>query len=350
MKIPRVSFCVPALIMAAFAPLPRALADSAEIENMLTTRPWTITMSKGWTIERTFNHDGTYSTPGRPDQTGHWKITGNTLVQTYPDGRMDILVLPLNAAGTVGVAKDGETMKAAMDLNAPNTPFNAAPPPEAALSEADKATATNMLVSGPWKVTGVGGWTADRIFARDGTFTGGAQGHWKFSKNAILLVFNDGHVDLMFPPLNAKATPGAAENGEPVTYALVAGTPAAAPSAPTPPPAAGTNPFLLGSLAGPVSEEDRQASIALLISAPWKNSRDAGGFSTIRIFSRDGKFTTPSNAGETGRWKIAGNSIVLQFPNGHKDTITLPIKATGSTPGTNDHGEPTTWTLVGAGQ
>jgi hypothetical protein len=239
-------------------------------------------------------------------------------------------------------------MKAALDLSAPNTPFNATPPPEMALSETEKAAATNLLLAGPWKVTGVGGWTAERIFARDGTFRGGAPGHWKFSKNAILLVFEDGHVDLMFPPLNAKTTPGAAENGEPVTYALESAAPGVA-SAPTPPPAPGSNPFLAAAPAAPLTEEDRQASIALLVSGPWRNSRDGGGFSTIRIFSRNGKFTTPSSAGETGHWKITGNLIVLLFPDGHKDSITLPIKATGGTPGTNDHGKPTTWTLVGAG-
>src|SRR5580692_3505236 len=114
MKISRISFHAMILAMAitSLSPLPSARADSAETENLLTSKPWTITMEKGWPIERTFNRDGTYSTPGRPDQTGHWKITGNTLVQTYPDGRKDILVLPLAPAGTTGVAKDGETMKA----------------------------------------------------------------------------------------------------------------------------------------------------------------------------------------------------------------------------------------------
>jgi len=350
MKNIRVSFRLLTLIAAAaaLAHLAHAQADNAGTEDQLTSKPWKITMEKGWTIERTFNRDGTCYTPGRPDETGHWKITGNNLIQTYPDGRKDILVLPLNAAGTVGVAKDGEAMKAVLDASAPNTPFNATPPPETTLSDTDKAAATAMLLAGPWKVTGVGGWTADRIFARDGTFRGGAPGHWKFSKNAILLVFEDGHVDLMFPPLTAKATPGAAENGEPVTYDLQAAAPVAT-VAPTPAPASGANPFLVAAPAAQLTDEDRQASIALLVSAPWRNSRDAGGFSTIRIFSRNGKFTTPSNAGETGHWKVTGNLIVLLFPDGHKDSITLPIKATGGTPGTNDKGEPTTWTLVGAG-
>jgi hypothetical protein len=40
---------------------------------------------------------------------------------------------------------------------------------------------------------------------------------------------------------------------------------------------------------------------------------------------------------------------VLEFPDGHKDTMSLPAKASG-TPGKNNHNEPTTWTLVGAGQ
>jgi hypothetical protein len=321
-----------------------ASADNAATEDLLTSKPWTITFEKGWTLSRTFNRDGTFSTPDRPDQTGHWKITGNTLVQTYPDGRKDILVLPLNAAGTAGVAKDGETMKAVLDMNATAPAFNAAPPPEKTLSEADKAAATKLLLSGEWKVQGIG-WSSNRGFAANGTFTGDVGGHWKFVKNAITLNFTDGHVDWIFLPMDPKGTRGAAQNGEPVTLTLT-DAPAAVPAA-TPTPAA--NPVQAFEAEMPLDEDVREASIATLVSGPWKNSNNSSDWSTIRIFSRNGKFTTPSAPNETGRWKIVGRTIVLEFPDGHKDTMSLPVKASG-TPGKNNHGEPTTWTLVGVGQ
>ncbi len=287
----RVSLRLPAILAGLFYIVSHspARADNAGTEDLLTSKPWTITFDKGWSLSRTFTRDGVFSTPDRPDETGRWKITGNTLVQTYPDGRKDVLVLPLNAAGTAGVAKDGETMKAVLDTNAPNSPMNAGMQAQS-LSEEDKAAATRLLLSGEWKVQGLT-WTSSRVFAANGTFITpgdtGQGGRWKFEKNAISLNFTNGHVDWIFLPIGPKGTRGAAQNGEPVTLTL-SDTPAAPAATPTP-----ANPLQDLEAGVPLDEADRDASIALLVSAPWKNSRDSGGWSTVRIFSRNNKFTTP---------------------------------------------------------
>lgn len=341
------AFCITACLFAAFFPAsaPRALADDQmdreAVQDLLTSGSWKITYAKGWSIIRIFDKGGAFGTPGRPDESGRWKIIDGTVVQTFADGRKDIFTLPLDPKGTAGLAKDGEKLNAAHDDSAP-PPL---PTPAPSLDEDAKAAIAALLTSGPWKVV-VGTWSTIRICNKDGTFTtdgSSERGRWKIADGMVTLLFTDGHKDFFILPLDTKGTVAVLEDGESGAASVVHPAVGAPADAPTPPPS------LLASLATPaptptpLDENAREANVALLVSNPWKII--GGGWSEIRVFNKNGTFTTPGSADAGGHWKISNTTVILTFADGHKDTISLPLDPKG-TPGTDKGGGPVKAVMV----
>jgi hypothetical protein len=332
---PPLHFCIVALMLAVvhFTSIPRVHADDLDksaTEDLLTSKPWKLTMDKGWSIVRTFNKGGTFMTPNRPDESGHWKISGNTIIQTFADGRKDILTLPLNVEGTSGIAKDGETMTAVQEksvskISAPD-PFSI---PVTGTGENATGATITLLTSGPWRIVSeVSGWSRVRIFERGGTFAtqshADEHGTWKVSNQVVTLTFADGHKDILLPPLDPKNTAGADSVGAPMTATLVTPNSGDKTPARVPPPQP------------EMDEQGRATTVALLISGPWKLS--TAGWADVRVFMKDGTFMTVHRTDENGHWEISGNAIILTFPNGHKDSITLPLNPKGTT-GVADGGD-----------
>lgn len=116
-------------------------------------------------------------------------------------------------------------------------------PPAGDNTGSEKNPAIDLLTSATWKVSGnLKGWTAERVFKKDGTFTtpnggpGNGDGHWKISKTTLVLAFDDGHENTMDLPLDPKGTHGVSETFEPLTYVLESGDPAKPDTGGTPPP------------------------------------------------------------------------------------------------------------------
>jgi hypothetical protein len=330
------------------ASLPHACAEEQSADDaayLLTSGPWKITFQKGVVLIRVFKRDGTFFTPDRPDQTGRWEVVRKTVVQTHPDGHQDLFALPLRAEGTVGSSWEGEALRAVLDKSAPvvastaplvsqpaatpqvaasTPPAASAPPDEAApsptaVSAQAKTPAGILLISAPWKFL-ASSWFSVRIFAQDGTFTtiGNKEQHgtWDISSTAITLTFADTHKETVSLPLDPKGTGGLDKQGRPITASIQ--TPPRTPTV--------------------MDDRTKAATTALLISAPWKIK--GSWWSTIRTFASDGTFATPGNGGESGPWVIADNKIFLTVPDGHKDTLSLPLDAKG-TDGADRDGAPT---------
>lgn len=66
-----------------------------------------------------------------------------------------------------------------------------------------------------------------------------------------------------------------------------------------------------------------------LVSRPWRFL--GSWWFAVRTFSQDGTFTTVGNESEHGKWSITQASVVLTFPDGHRDTMTLPLSLQGTT-------------------
>jgi hypothetical protein len=302
---------------------------SADDTVTLTAAPWKITYGKGWALVRVFDRDGNFGSPNRPDQTGHWKISGNMVVQTFADGRKDIFNLPLDPKNTTGIAKDGEAIKAAQD--------NTLPVRGADITLAQRDAAIPLLLAAPWKITG-SDYFRIRMFARDGKFTtqgnGDEHGQWKLTGDMITLTFQDNHKDFLFLPLDPKASTGADNSGALVTAARIdtlAGNTAPQPG--QPPGLTAPEP------SGPMDEDAKNAIVNMLVSGPWKVSGNNGGWTNIHIFDKNGTFTTVGRAELHGHWKIVGYKLILNFVAGQKNTIQLPLDPKGS-PGVADNGDP----------
>ncbi len=80
----------------------------------------------------------------------------------------------------------------------------------------------------------------------------------------------------------------------------------------------------------------------LLTSGPWVFS--GSNWSSTRIFNKDGTFVTKNKPGESGQWRIGAARIDLDYDDGHKNTIALPLNPAG-TAGTDRSGKPVTVTL-----
>ena len=105
------------------------------------------------------------------------------------------------------------------------------PPPPVTLpapatdTDAQKSALTaELLVSGPWRISGPG-WAYVRTFDKDGTFhtryEGSQHGRWQITDTAVELTFEDGHKDTLALPLNAEGTPGTDAHGRPSKAVLL---------------------------------------------------------------------------------------------------------------------------------
>ena len=441
MKKFHVSLCVVALVLAAFqsAFVHRAHAevDRETTVALLISGPWKVA-GGNWTRIRIFKDDETFTTQGVPKEHGHWRIDNNVIVLTFADKHKDTMTLPLTPTGTPGISDTNEPLVYTL-LNAPpasGTPASAGasfpvaaapqgtvteflqkltgtkwtwkdkgtfsfddggvaaglgpnfhwklvkpyvmeysfttfgpyhgtitfaanmlsaavdeitpsgshapftlrraqqevastppagsapnPPPSGAVLQA-KDAATALLVSAPWKITAKS-WFTIRIFAKEGTFTTlgwpDESGTWVIENNAVTLTFNkDGHKETLTLPLDPKGTGGFDKEGKPLAAVQQNPAPAAPPKV--------------------MDAQAAAAATALLVSAPWKIK--GGWWSTVRVFARDGTFTTVGNGGEHGTWKFSNNMVVLTFPDGHHDTFMLPLDPKG-TDGADRDGAPT---------
>ena len=85
-----------------------------------------------------------------------------------------------------------------------------------------------------------------------------------------------------------------------------------------------------------------QATTDLLTSAPWRISGASkkGRWSFVRVFNKDGTFTTNGQANDHGHWRIIDDKIFLDFADGHHDTVSTPLDPKG-TAGTDSKGNAT---------
>ena len=125
----------------------------------------------------------------------------------------------------------------AQEPDAPPAPA----PPVTLATDADaqsNAATVTLLLSGPWKISAPG-WTALRIFDKDGTFytrgKGRQRGQWQITATAVELIFMDGHKDTLTLPLNPEGTPGTGSTGGATTAVLVVDDAASVPAAETDP-------------------------------------------------------------------------------------------------------------------
>lgn len=72
-----------------------------------------------------------------------------------------------------------------------------------------------------------------------------------------------------------------------------------------------------------------RATAQALVARPWRFL--GTWWFSVRNFSQDGTFTTVANDGEHGTWSITQASVVLTFPDGHRDTMALPLTPQGTT-------------------
>ena len=99
----------------------------------------------------------------------------------------------------------------------------------------------------------------------------------------------------------------------------------------------------VGGFSGKVFADDT-ATTNLLCSGPWQvyGASNFGSWTRIRIFQKDGTFTTQDVSAESGKWSISDDTITMVFDgNAHIDTISLPLDPKG-TAGTDSEKNPTT--------
>src|ERR1700677_2406108 len=207
--------------------------------------------------------------------------------------------------------------------------------PGARAANQERQNPGEILLSGSWQISGQGMGNAI-TFARDGSFTTenmlDKPGSWRIYGKLLLLGFGDGQKDTFPLPLNPKGTPGTDDHGNAITAAMLGATAGGTAPAPLPTPATSLPPLAL------MSGKENATTVALLISAPWKVSENGG--SRIRIFDKDGTFTTKNRPAEHGTWEISGNAVTFTFEaDGHKDTLMLPLDPNG-TAGTSQNGRP----------
>lgn len=100
--------------------------------------------------------------------------------------------------------------------------------------------------------------------------------------------------------------------------------------------AIGISHFAFTPSARAVDEQQKAATVTLLLSGPW--SFHAGKWTNVRTFKKNGSFTTINKPNESGTWRIYKNSLLLTFTDKHQDTVLLPLNASGSK-GTSSGGE-----------
>lgn len=196
-----------------------------------------------------------------------------------------------------------------------------APASRAPILAQSKDAAENQLVLAPWKLTSRW-WFKVCTFARDGTFTiqgmDDQSGTWEIANNMVALNYKDGHKESLNLPVDPGGTTGNDKEGNLINAVMEN------PTAPAP------------------KAVDMQTTTAQLVSGPWRVK--GGWWTAVRVFAKDGTFTTVGNGGDSGTWKIANNTVILTFPDGHNDTFLLPLDPKG-TDGADRDGRPTCETL-----
>ncbi|HVV72079.1 MAG TPA: hypothetical protein VHI52_11385, partial [Verrucomicrobiae bacterium] len=289
---------------------------------MLVSGPWKFT-GIGWGAVCTFTKDGGFAIEGEFGPGGTWSIADNVVSIAY-DGRAEVLALPLNPKGTNGKDPNGRPFTAVLQSTA-NAP--AAGGPATAGAATDTASVEAQLEAVPWRFLGTW-WYAVRVLAKDGTFTtkgNGESGTWAVANNSVVLTFPDGHKDSFALPLNPNGMHGADKEGNPVL--ITAGKPDPAPASAHP---HSDLDFLKQTpTPGPADiARENAGSIATLVSGPWKFT--GRSWTVVRIFAKDGTFTSVNQPKEYGTWKIVGAKINLVYQDGHIDTLSLPLDPKGT--------------------
>lgn len=312
-------------------------ADIARMQSsyvtLLVSAPWKIT-GKGWSVNRIFAKDGTFTTEGHPVEYGTWKFDAGKILLIFNSGdRIDTFDLPVDPKGTEGadrlgipeIAMMAQAQPVAVAVPAMANPAVAAGGATAASPPKGDPALIAQLVSRPWKWLGEN-WFVVRVLAPDGTFStlsSNEAGSWEIDRNGVTLVFSDGHRDTMPLPLKLDGgIPATDSKGNAV--AIIPGK-VIAPANAVATPAPATSP---GEIA--------KAS-AVLVAAPWKIT--GGWWSAVRIFGKDGTFTTIGHPREYGSWKIADDKVAFTYPDGHIDTLLLPLDPNG-TDGGDSAGRP----------
>lgn len=97
---------------------------------LLVSGPWKLSTNNGSDI-RIFKADGTFTTLDKPAENGRWSATKDSVILSFPSGHAVALTLPLNPAGTAGMADDGSLITAVL-LN--TTAAATTPKPSATVS------------------------------------------------------------------------------------------------------------------------------------------------------------------------------------------------------------------------
>ncbi len=145
------------------------------------------------------------------------------------------------------------------------------PPLLAALN--DQGT-MDLLVSGPWQISGVSpkgkAWGDVRVFSKDGTFKTidkpEGRGHWRFDDGGgrIILTFADGHKDTISLPLDPKGTAGTDEFGKPTNAVLQNSTAGNSQPVPSPTPQSDGPAGIPAQTPPPISPEMQQKAADLV--------------------------------------------------------------------------------------
>ena len=117
----------------------------------------------------------------------------------------------------------------------------------------------------------------------------------------------------------AAATAGNNTPPAPATP-TVATRPAASPKVPSTKPAAPPKTVGAGGDPKPV------------LVGMWRFSWDKNGWNEPREFKADGTFTSPGKGTETrtGKWEVNGSKIIVNYPDGGKDEMILPLNPNGT--------------------
>ena len=188
-----------------------------------------------------------------------------------------------------------------------------------------------MLTSGSWKITVTNtGWTEVSTYKGGATFTRSdaptETGRWKISGNMIVQSYKKGKEEVISLPLNPKGTAGVDADGN--NFTAVQLVPAPAPITVQDPEK---------------DEKQKAATVAMLTAAPWNAHGNTKGWDNVRLYNKNGTFTTLNKTKEHGHWAISKDVITMTFADGHKDIISLPLDPKG-TEGTTKSGEPITYT------
>ena len=214
----------PAAIVSSSLPVPQAAPRQipATPADLLISGQWKLS-SKTRNDIRVFMKDGTFKTLNTPAATGQWEITKDFVIMLLPGGHKDVIYLPLNPAGSSGLADNGDALTATLENPAPTGGPTADVPTSNTIAAPTQSSAADVLVSAPWTISSEGDAASSRVrtFARDGTFsTAGHEdeyGWWKIVNNIVILTFADEHKESLKLPLNPKGTSGLDKSGSPIS-------------------------------------------------------------------------------------------------------------------------------------